>query len=1128
MAKREPSTIYTLILLFVSLLSVNFRSDASGYSHHSVLSSGKWVKIEVPRTGMHFIPGDDLKKYGFGDLSKVNVYGYGGGMLSENLDSPDDLPLVPSIAVGDGLIFFGSGPVKWRLSDNGETTYCHIGDPYSDHAYYFLSDRETERKEPGRINLTGVQEGDVIDLFVERMVHETDLVSAMKSGRLMLGEDFRANASRNLKFELPGNSGDVIISTAFGSKTSSGVSSLVFSANGLTLGATTADLLPASDSKLITTTLSVKKVENPGENLDLNIKFNGSGTVSMAALDYIELEYPRKIELHEGMLYFYVNPGIAGLVEIGNATERTMVWDVTDPLNPVIVDCDYENGLIKLPVKEGYREFVAFEPESVENDIIFCGGIENQDLHGLEAPDMLVISPAEYMSAAERFEELHAGTDGLRIVTVTPETVYNEFSSGKPDVTAFRKLLKMWFDRAGGVAGSYPNYCLIMSRPTYDNKMVTAVVKNAGYPRIPIWQSPDGESLTTSYSTDDYIGMLEDVSGEFNIANAKINVAVGRMPVKSLQEANYAIDKLEGYMKSEDWGNWRNSVMVIADDGDSGIHLTQAENCIEEMKKGTKGSDMLYEKLYLDSYPLEYTATGKAYPQASARLLSKINEGVLFIDYIGHANNREWGHEHLLTWTDIGKLENKRLPFIYAATCEFMNWDSDEISGAEALWLNPSGGVIGMLCPSREVLIASNGELNRATSSHFFENDREGKPLSVGEMMLAGKNGSNTGSNKLRYGLIGDPSLRLRRPVNSVKIDSLGLEAIDDKESFPVFNAGSTIEVTGHIDNAAAKLLEGYDGVLEISLYAGEKVVTTLGNGDDGEEMVYNDREVCLFKGKTEVKNGRWNTKLLIPADVDDNFSPALLSFYSHSNEGVEANGSFEKFYVYGVTDTVPDDHEGPEIIEIYLNNPGFKTGGEVTENPVLYVKMRDDSGINISGSGIGHDMVLAIDDKLFFTDLEAYYEPDLMDVTSGTLTYEITGITAGRHNLKFTVWDNAGNSTTEELEFSISALREPAITVLATDVSPATNEVTFIIETDGGSRLADCRIEVFDMAGRRVWSAPVERVTTGTKRMNLSWNLNDYGGRRIPRGIYPYRATVVTETGERMRRSSKLAVTPP
>ena len=68
----------------------------------------------------------------------------------------------------------------------------------------------------------------------------------------------------------------------------------------------------------------------------------------------------------------------------------------------------------------------------------------NQDIHGMESPDMLIISPDVYRQAAQKVADLHAETDGLKAVVLSPEAIYNEFSSGTPDVTAFRKVLKMW------------------------------------------------------------------------------------------------------------------------------------------------------------------------------------------------------------------------------------------------------------------------------------------------------------------------------------------------------------------------------------------------------------------------------------------------------------------------------------------------------------------------------------------------------------------------------------------------------------------------------------------------------------------------------------------------------------
>lgn len=1094
------------------------------YTESSVLSQGNWAKIEVKETGIQFLSDATIRQLGFANPEKVNVYGYGGIVIPENLKSPDDLPMVSSQRVNGGIIFFGKGSVGWETLSRSDTKYSHLSHPYSDASYYFISDCNPERKEPDRAE-EQKSSGEALTEFTERLLHEQDLFMPMTSGRYMYGEDFKTSSSRNFKFGLPGNKGDALVTTAFGSKTSMGTSSLVFTANGNQLGGSSTDQMAFSSSKLVVNTTTIKKVENPGESLDLNIKFNGSGSVSVAGLDYIRVEYPRELKLTAGELYFYISPERTTEVKIEGASATTVVWEVTDGENPVVMPASLNGTTLSFVSGGGYREYVAFEPSQVKRAVTGGAKVSNQDLHSMEAPGMLVICPQEYLPAARRLERLHEQTDGLTLAILTPEEIYNEFSSGKPDVSAFRKLLKMWYDRAEGRAGEYPAYCLIMSRPTYDNKLITATVKNSGYPRIPIWQSPTGETETTTYSTDDYIGMVKDVNTTFNIGTAEIIVAVGRMPVKSLNEANLAIDKLENYLLNPDMSAWRNNVMVIADDQDNGVHLDQAESVIAAMQSTGKGREFLYEKLYLDSYPLEYTSIGASYPLAHQRMMQKWNEGTAFINYIGHANPKSWGHEFMLTWTDITSMSNTRLPFIYAATCEFLRWDADDVSGAEVLWLLPESGVIGMICPSREVLISSNGVLNRSTAKFIFDTDADGQPLRMGDVMRYGKNDSNTGTNKLRYGIIGDPSMRLPWPVLDVKLDSINGIDLATAEELPVVKARSTATLSGHVADSEGNVLEDFNGIAEISLYDAEKVITTNGNGSDGVESTYNDRKTRLFVGRTKVTQGKWSTSFTMPSEIENNYSPALVSLYAYDDSGRDANGSSEQVYVYGYDETAPEDYEGPKIIEFYINNPNFVSGGESSPNPTVTARFYDESGISVSEAGIGHSITLDLDGKIFYDDVAQYYLPDENEPGAGSLTYTLSEIGQGEHTLRFTVWDNANNSSTASLKFKVSALWKPTIETLTTDVNPATSSVNFIIATDGSTSSMDCSIEVYDIWGRKVWGNNAPSISGAKSRTTLGWDLCDFGGARVPGGVYIYKAIVKTNTGATVTKSKKLIV---
>lgn len=1105
-----------------------FALNPGFYAENSVLSSGKWVRVSVKETGMQFVSNTTLKNFGFSNPEKVNVYGCGGRVLPETLNASmyDDLPMVASIHTSSGIVFFGHSSVRWDVSKSDQFPYSHTSNPYSDDSFYFLSDRDTDSgiSIPKADTHMGV--GTPVTSFLQRLLHEQDITAPSNTGRLILGEDFRTQNTRSFNFSLPGNTGDAVVRTVFGAKVTNGSSSLVFSANGNQLAATSSDRIPgvSSSETFLSTASSVKTVESPGEKLSYSIRYSNSGNLFTAALDYIEVVYPRPIDVSSGEIYFYLNPSSSSIVNVAGAGNGTVIWDVTDPTAIKTVEYTLSGSTAEFSVPAGYREYVAFEPSKVKRVAAGAGKVACQNLHGTPAPGMLVITPEKYRTQAERLVSLHAEYDSLDVLVVTPEEVYNEFSSGVPDVTAFRKLLKMWYDKAGGDPSVYTRYCLLFSRPTYDNKMSTPLVRSAGYPRIPIWQSPDGLSESSSYSTDDYIGMLDDNNGNLNMASAVIHVAVGRLPVKSVAEAENAIAKLEKYLLTPNRGAWRNNVMLIADDQDHGEHLDQAEKVIKAMRSGKYGRNLVYEKLYLDAFPLGQSGSGPVYPEAKRRMFDKIAEGVSLIDYIGHASPSGWGHENLLTWTDLTTMTNTNLPFIYAATCEFLAWDADAVSGAEEMWLNPEAGVIGMICPSRKVYISVNGVLNENTGRTFFSPASDGLPRRLGEVMIDGKNKCPGETNKLRYGFMGDPAMRLPYPEYDIEISEINGISPDAEET-PVLKARSNVSLAGRIVDMNGNTVTNYNGTIRIQLYDAEKVIQTYGNGQDGEERTYNDRKTRLYIGEATVSDGLWTSKFIMPSEIENNWSPAMISLYACDSLGREANGGTESLYVYGFDDNATEDYDGPAISDFWLNSPDFSDGASVGPSAILHASVYDPSGINLSEAGIGHGMTISLDGKKWYNDVQLYFSPDPESFERGVISYPVSSIEPGTHTLELTVWDTANNSSTASLTFTVNAGWAPTISNLSTDVSPAVTSVMFNVSVDGASGQTPCKLEVFDLMGRLVWTSPEANFSESSTKISHRWNLHDSLGRRVNRGIYIYRATVVTPEGREIRRSEKLAV---
>lgn len=870
----------------------------------------------------------------------------------------------------------------------------------------------------------------------------------------------------------------------------------------------------------------MKDFQTDSEKLDLNIKYSATGTFYGAWLDYVEVTYSRKLKLRDGELFFRIQATLPTNIKVSGCSGSTRIWDVTDPMNPKEVKYTLTGSDAVFSCEGKLLEFIAFEPEKIKRQTINSIPIDNQDIHGMEVPDYLIITPPEYLAAANKIADLRRETDGMTVHVLTPDKLYNEFSSGMQDPTAFRKAMKMWHDRGARAGGKKLKYCLLLSRPTYDSKAVTPSVKNNPYPRLPQWQSTGIYIDDTAYGTDDYIGMMTDTS-PFRMSRSKVDIAVGRFAVTSEQEANIMADKLVKYVKDPELGSWRNNVLMIADDGDSQTHMAQSDTALENMRNNGNGNNFVYERLYTDAYERKATGSGLAFPGAKERFINRLNEGVSFVNYVGHANPRGWTHENLFIWNDIIGMTNKRLPFLAAYCCEFLRWDADDVSGGEKMWLHPTSGVIGMLCASRSVFMGPNGRLNAAFGKNLFKRDATtGESLRIGDVMVAAKNEADTyDDNKFRFALLGDPAMKVPNPTYQTTIESIGdTPVVTTPSDYPQLGAGSKSLIKGSILRKDGTIADDFNGIVEVTLYDAEIPVTT--NGYECNEYSYNERTTRLNSLRVKAVEGKWQTTLTVPMEINNNYSPARIVAYAYSDDGREANGSCENLYVYGYDPSDNADDAGPEIKRFVLNNDNFADGGAVSTSPVVLATVADPSGINVSDAGIGHKLSLILDGKTHYEDVNQYYMADHENEGQGMITYPLSDLEAGHHTLELCVWDNANNSSRATINFQVAVGVAPTIYDVCTDCNPARTSVVFTVSTDRAMSRLGCTLDVFDLNGAKVWTSTSDGATDNESNISFGWDLKDKSGRRVPRGIYLYRATVESPDGMTQTKTKKLAVT--
>lgn len=1132
--------------------------DTGVYAGTSVLATGQWVRVSIPESGVYRLTPARLRAMGFSDPGRVRVFGYGGRVIGDRLsqaDYKDDLPPVQTMVAPDGsVLFYGVGPETWATATTGR--FVRSGNVYSTTGKYFVTEAapgDTAMAVPA-IEAVGHAGGNFpVTSFWNRMQHEVDLVSPGQAGPQLVGEDFKYTPGRTFSFDLPDRIDDdktgVWFECSFVAHTLGQTSQLVFTANGQEVPFLSTDRVSATpNDEHYHGTEAVTRHTLPtleGNRLNLDIRHQATGTVHGAWLNYLAVNYQRKLKMprDNGPLTFWLSQVCARLE---GATPQTVLWDVTVPGKVMAVNTGDLDGdrLTWTNSYTGWRTYVAFDPASAalpEPDVE--GRVSNQDLHGslwAGVPDMAIVTPAAFKAQALRLAGLHArdphGALDVRVYDL--EQIYNEFGSGVADASAIRRFFKMMWDlgRDGAPTGyeSRLRYGLLMGRATFDNRHLVAEAHNFAPLTIPCWWGGNmRQSLndTDGYGTDDFLAMLGDNSGNDKGLD-DLKIAIGRIPARTAQDAALYVDKLEQYMFKSGKTGWKNRVMLLADDADQGVHMTQAESMNRWMEQ-VPGNPLLTEKVYMDAY----TKSSGAYPQARETMFRLLDEGVVWWTYIGHANDHSLSHDGQLTYNDLNNMFYKHVPVFYAATCDFLRWDQPSMSGGEIMFFERYGGAISIISATRPVYIYENGLLSNAVGRHMGARDARGKLLTVGEIYRRAKNniltdkGQHlTNPNRLKYVLMGDPAMRLSTPDLVAGVDSIGGRAVSDLDDMsvePVVLAGmQTAVVTGTVTDASGQPVTDFDGTVTVTLYDALESVTSNGYDDsrsEGEAVTFDRQGTRLFAGSAPVKDGRYSVRVAVPVDIADNYRPAALSLYAcGSADERQAGGLERRLYVSGFDDSAGADTVAPVIEWLRLNHETWTPGGMVNPTPMLLARVSDDVALNLSTSGIGHSMAVTIDGNNTLEDVSQYYTPSPDGTPSGTIAYPLPGLKDGAHTLRLRVWDTSANSAVSEVDFTVDSRLAPVIYDVYTDANPAVDRANFYVTHDRPDAMSTVTVNVYNLLGSPVWSGSVKGMSDLGTSAPVSWDLTDTAGRRVPRGIYVYRATITTDDGKTYDTASR------
>ena len=1112
------------VLLFVFGLLTSAWADSSRYASESVLNSGKWVKIQVAEDGIYKLTAADLKKMGFSNLDKVAVYGYGGWPLDEDFSTTyiDDVPEVAVWRGADYLLFYGKGPRKWEYSSS-DKSFIHTNNPYSNYGYYFVTEKETTGR---TMEKAASAAGATLQVttFDDYVLHEEELVSVNSSGRELYGESFTSTLSRDFTISVPGITNDEGKATLSFISRGNGTITMNVDGNALISGSVS---VPSDEYEVARELYRERAwMADKGETVKVNIGYSTTGHKNVH-LNYFRLQMKRQLKVYDNYTFFrsLSARGNASRFVIQGADASTLVFDVTDGVNPQQMETSL-NGTelsFSIPASASLREFVVVKPSQIKAPVT-VGEVANQNLHALPQQDMIIIAQPNFTTQAERLAEAHRTKDNLTVRVVTPESIYNEFSSGTPDATAYRRFMKMFYDRKTSEADA-PKYLLLFGDGSFDNRKLTSAWKSVDMSNMLLTYQTENSLSSQSYVIDDYFGFLDDADNKKSLQNKKLCLGIGRFPIRTVEQATQMVDKVISYMENKNTGSWKNNLCFMADDGsNTDGFMTEHMEFADQLAGYVESEhpEFLVNKLYYDAYKKDMTAG--TYPDVRSGLQKLLKDGLLLFNYTGHGGTTALSDEKVLTQTDINQFTYTHLPVWVTATCDFTRFDDLNTSAGEDVFLNKSSGGIALFTTVRVAYSRPNFPINDNVIRNLFERNN-GRRRTLGEVMQATKN-TLSSVYKLGFCLIGDPAVKIAYPEFGMKVTTVNGQSVDGNSIS--FKALEKITVEGEVLDASGQLVTDFTGIVNPTVKDSKVTVICLKNSnkDDSPAFTFTDYPNTIFIGNDSVRNGKFSFTFTVPKDISYSNLQGKMNLYAVDTEsGNEAQGNFDNFIVGGTSDTAETDTIGPEIRALYLNDTTFVDGGQVNTTPYFVAELWDKSGVNITGSSVGHDMMLVIDESTVLSyNLNSYYELLPGEDGTGIVKFPIPALEPGKHTAEFWVWDILNNSTVRTFTFEVVEGLKPFLFDVIATPGIAREQVTFHLMHNRPESRMRVGIMVYDLAGRQLWKHEESGTSGLFENYTVSWDLTS-GGARMRPGVYIYRAAISTDNSKDATKARKFII---
>ena len=1151
--------IYRKVLgftLIYNTTNVNRTSAISRVVSNSVLNQGSWYKFYIDKTGVFRLSKSFLNGLGVTtnniDPRTIRVFGQGGAMLPlENaVIYPEDLTENAIKFVGgedgvfnndDYLLFYGVGPTGYNGENNTNNNV------FTDRACYFINVNSGSNAKQIQDYIEPLGSPTVTyNTFHDYQFHELDEYNLAKLGRRWFGDRFDFDSEKFFEFEFP----KILTSEPINLKVYTAAVGEVQTTMQLKVNGFEVDnfSFPAiNDPLLAREDFFNGNVNVNSGNISVNLNYNNNGNPSSVGyLDYISIEATRSLEaLGEQFTFKNNNAALSagiGQYTISSASNIVEVWDVTDKYNATSFSNTDANAILSFKAQLGEeRLYVAVDPSDYYTAINESQAqINNQNIKGtvlanqqgqFQDIDYIIVARQDMMAQAERLAQINRDQYGLVVKVYTLQDIYNEFSSGNQDVAGIRNFVKYVYDNASTPEKRLKYLCLF-GDASFDYKDRTPDNTNV----VPSWHSLNSFSLSSSFVSDDFYGMMDTNEGGMQTSD-KLDIAVGRILADTPQRAKDLVDKVASYYVTEAYGNWRNNILVISDDVDApweGILQQTTNNIGDDIAQNKPFINVT--KIHSDAFEQSSTSGGERYPLVNKAIFDNIEVGALVVNYFGHGGEDGIASERIFDKLNVQELTNVcKLNCFVTVTCEYTKFDNPlRPTAGEFLYWNKKGGAIGLITTTRQIFVSVGVAFNVVLEKYLFSFGSNDYPSAAEALRLTKNDPAISGVNQRRLVFyIGDPAMKLAIPKPNIRLTKINDVPITGNTD--VLQALGHAKLEGEVVDASGNLITDYNGVLTATIYDKEIDRQTLANDgtrNNGQliKLDFKTLGETIFRGQASVQNGLFTFNFVVPRDISIPVGNGKVSFYAKSDTSLQdQSGSNFDIQIGGINANATEDNTGP-VIALFMNDESFVSGGITNESPTLLAKLQDENGLN-TASGIGHDILAILDgDETNPFKLNDYYQTEIDDYQRGTVTYPFRDLEPGLHTLTLKAWDVYNNSSTSEVQFVVYDENESlVIDNVLNYPNPFVNYTEFWFNHNS-SEVLDVSVQVFTVSGKLVKTLNGQtnggsKVTSSLSK-DIVWDGKDDFGERIGKGVYVYKLTVRSnQLNKQVEKIQKLVI---